>query len=272
MATLSGQTIQNTYQGLLKLDDSSQGVTSTLQPLQDGLGNNVGGAQYNNEVFKTTSNLYQTPYKFKYYGPGLNISFASLPAIYYDSIDNYVPNYYYDNGLYSYSAITFFPQVAAPIGELNLYEFAIYDATVSPTLGIIPNNRLTPVITLDTTQPFGFYTIPFPTNIKITTGIYFVVWHIWNNGLPPSYTLKAISTTSSLIRIPDSMLGFASDLSVPIRYLNSVGTSSQASNSWLKYLNIGLPSQYSEASLIAGKTDQTQIGGAAIGFLLNTVF
>ena len=42
MPTLSGQTIQSTYQGLIKLADSTSGITSTPQQIQDGLGNDTG--------------------------------------------------------------------------------------------------------------------------------------------------------------------------------------------------------------------------------------
>jgi hypothetical protein len=41
MGTLSGQTIQNTYDGLLKLEDSTNPITSSPQFIQDGLGNNT---------------------------------------------------------------------------------------------------------------------------------------------------------------------------------------------------------------------------------------
>lgn len=42
MSNLTGQQIQNTYEGLLNLEDSTTGITSNLQAIQDGLGNNTG--------------------------------------------------------------------------------------------------------------------------------------------------------------------------------------------------------------------------------------
>ena len=41
MGQLTNQYVSQSYQGLLKLDDSSTGVTSTLQYVQDGVGNNI---------------------------------------------------------------------------------------------------------------------------------------------------------------------------------------------------------------------------------------
>ena len=41
MSTLSGNNISQTYQGLIKLSNSTTGVTSTTQSFQDGLGNNI---------------------------------------------------------------------------------------------------------------------------------------------------------------------------------------------------------------------------------------
>jgi hypothetical protein len=41
MGQLTNQYVSQSYQGLLKLEDSSNGVTATLQNVQDGLGNNL---------------------------------------------------------------------------------------------------------------------------------------------------------------------------------------------------------------------------------------
>ena len=50
MSTLTGQQINQTYKGLLKLDDSSTGITQNLQAIQDGLGNNTGLQIKQNQV------------------------------------------------------------------------------------------------------------------------------------------------------------------------------------------------------------------------------
>ena len=41
MGQLTNQYVSQSYQGLLKLADSTTGVTATLQSVQDGLGNNI---------------------------------------------------------------------------------------------------------------------------------------------------------------------------------------------------------------------------------------
>jgi hypothetical protein len=50
MSSLFGNNISQTYQGLIKLADSTTGVTSTTQSLQDGLGNNIPIQVSNNTV------------------------------------------------------------------------------------------------------------------------------------------------------------------------------------------------------------------------------
>ena len=42
MSTLTGQQINLTYPGLLNLETSTTGITSSFQQIQDGLGNNTG--------------------------------------------------------------------------------------------------------------------------------------------------------------------------------------------------------------------------------------
>ena len=42
MSALTGNQIKDTYQGLLKLADSTTGITSSFQAVQDGLGNDTG--------------------------------------------------------------------------------------------------------------------------------------------------------------------------------------------------------------------------------------
>ena len=41
MSALTGNNVKDTYQGLLKLANSATGITSNLQYVQDGLGNNT---------------------------------------------------------------------------------------------------------------------------------------------------------------------------------------------------------------------------------------
>ena len=42
MSNLSNLQINQSFQGLLKLADSTTGITQSLQSVQDGLGNNTG--------------------------------------------------------------------------------------------------------------------------------------------------------------------------------------------------------------------------------------
>lgn len=274
MATLSGQTIANTYQGLLKLDDSSQGVTSTLQPLQDGLGNNVGGAEYNDELFKTTSNFYlpEARYKFQYYGTGLgNNVYEPVSDLYYIP-DQYSTTALYDMGLWSYSAMTFWVNQTGTIGDPNIFQLALYDATLSPTLGIIPNNRLTPVITLDPSTAVGFYNIPFGYDIKITTGFYFLVLSVYNGGVLPTFKPRS-QGNNTFKSMSSSMLGYsqATGSTFTNVFASVTGSASSQNLSAQIYNNLGFPSQYTENDLINTRTVGNTGGFETLGYLLNTV-
>lgn len=55
MGNLTNKYIKDTYDGLIKLQDSTQGVQPTTQPLQDGLGNNIPA-----EVSETEFNITGT--------------------------------------------------------------------------------------------------------------------------------------------------------------------------------------------------------------------
>jgi hypothetical protein len=67
MSNLTGQAIQNTYDGLLNLQDSTTGITSSYQNIQDGLGNNTGaqikqdGLFSNNFSADTYNDIFEYP-------------------------------------------------------------------------------------------------------------------------------------------------------------------------------------------------------------------
>ena len=50
MSALTGNNVKDTYQGLLKLANSTTGITSVAQSIQDGLGNNTPLQMSNTEV------------------------------------------------------------------------------------------------------------------------------------------------------------------------------------------------------------------------------
>ena len=56
MGNLTNKYIKDTYDGLIKLADESQGVQPTTQPLQDGLGNDLP-AQVSSTEFIITGSL-----------------------------------------------------------------------------------------------------------------------------------------------------------------------------------------------------------------------
>ena len=70
MGTLTGQQIKDTYEGLLKLTDSTTGITNSFQAIQDGLGNDTGlqikqdGFYSNNLSAGTYNDIFEYPGRF----------------------------------------------------------------------------------------------------------------------------------------------------------------------------------------------------------------
>jgi len=90
MSSLFGNNISQTYQGLIKLADSTTGVTSTTQSLQDGLGNNIpiqvsnntvnisGSLTVNGSPISVDTGSLVTTSSFNAYTSSVNIKLAGL--------------------------------------------------------------------------------------------------------------------------------------------------------------------------------------------------
>ena len=80
MSNLTGQQINLTYPGLLNLANSTTGITSSLQAIQDGLGNNTG-LQISTTQLESLNIPSFVPLKARYYGNGfVNTSATNYTA------------------------------------------------------------------------------------------------------------------------------------------------------------------------------------------------
>ena len=133
MSTLTGQQIKNTYQGLLKLEDSTSGITSNFQQIQDGLGNNTGLRIATNQLEGPGIPSF-VPLKAQYYGAGfLNVAGQQYSSGIQNTI---IATPFYDGGEYSYSAITFNTQTITSTSDT--IEAAIYTSQMINPYGIYP--------------------------------------------------------------------------------------------------------------------------------------
>jgi hypothetical protein len=267
MSNLTGQQIQNTYEGLLNLEDSTNGITSTLQPIQDGLGNNTG--------IRIGTNLFAHPQVFTfnanlipdYMGTGFAVSGGGSPNS-ANSQNRLQYNIFYDAGVYSYSAMTYAVATATTVGDVVDYYF--YSLQFVPNYGIAPKDLIMSGITL-TSNSTGVKTTTLPSTLSFSgtgAGWYVGAYVISNSGITPN-----VRYNSSLFitRLTD----FGAPLGLTF---NAAGTGMQAgsrvfnnfqSQVSLIINNLSVQSSYSFSDI------QTNLNATAgtnyIGFGLNVI-
>lgn len=274
MATLSGNSIQNTYDGLLKLDDSTSGITTSFQDITDGLGNPTG-LKIKENFFQSPNMFSQEQFKYQYYGSGWQEFGVFVPSqSLYGGSTRKAFQYAVDLGYYSYSAITLHLSVNTINNELM--QLCFYDAQLVPSIGLLPKNKLTDVITLNNTGATGQQTYIFSTPLTLQPGFYFVVWTAFNNTSPNSaLTSRYRSSQSSngVLTLMDT-LGKTQDDNAPFggsAFLNGFGSRNALTMSYPIYDNVGYASSYSSASLISGRLGAQPLTSAP-GFILHTIF
>lgn len=185
MSNLTGQQIKNTYQGLLKLADSSTGITSSFQSIQDGLGNDTGSKIAINHF--DAPNVFSSNYLIpQYMGSGFQIGAGTQYAAGTQNIIQASP--FYDNGVFAYSAMSYYLGTAT--SSSDTCEAAIYSAQYVNGGGLHPKDVIISGLTITTTGATGTKTITFPSNISMSgigSGAYFVVFKVSNGGVQPTF-------------------------------------------------------------------------------------
>jgi hypothetical protein len=184
MSTLTGNEIKNTYQGLLKLDNSTTGVTQTLQSVEDGLGNQTGLRIKVNQLDSPNSPSFY-PLKAQYYGTGFQNIAGTQFSLGTQNIIMAFP--FYDQGFNSYSAITFNTQTITSTSDT--FESAIYSAQMINPFGPYPHQQIVSGITA-TTSSTGLKTFTFTNPISMSgygSGLYFLVFKVSNGGVQPTW-------------------------------------------------------------------------------------
>lgn len=184
MSSLTGQQIQNSYQGLLKLADSTTGITSSLQSIQDGIGNETGLRIATNQLEAENIPSFIS-LKAQYYGAGfLNTAASQMAA----GTQNVILAYpFYDNGNHSYSAMSY--NVITATSSSDTCEAAIYTSQMINPYGLYPHTPIISGLTISTAAPLGVKTVTFGSNISMSgygAGIYWVVFKVSNAGVQPT--------------------------------------------------------------------------------------
>lgn len=171
MSNLTSLNINQSFQGLINLSDSTTGITSTPQQLQDGLGNDTGIKIATNRL--EGGNIYNV-YRAgiaQYYGTGFFQNTPSTPTNAGNILSNQV---FYDNGLYSYSAISIYCHTLAAGESVDI---AFYNAQYLETYGYVPYQKLVAEVNIPLTST-GIKTASFATPLTFSAtgaGVYWIV-------------------------------------------------------------------------------------------------
>lgn len=264
MATLSGQTIQSTYKGLLKLEDSTNGITQQSQQIQDGLGNNTGVSIKENVL--TAPNIISPKlFKSDYYGNGLSTS-APVPVAQNNNQLCAIP--FYDAGIYSYSALTYNLTTASSVSG-EQFNVAFYNSQYISGVGLAPKDLIMSGISYTVTSPTGLKTISLPQTLSFSAGggdIYFCCFSATSTA--STYSFRIASQTAAL----NALIGQLNSGFV----ISTLGTSAQSfvkSNAnvlGIQYSGItSFPDTFTTQNASSFRTDN--INPISTGFLLHTI-
>jgi len=193
MSSLTSQQINDTYKGLIKLEDATTGLTSSFQYIQDGLGNNLPLQVKNGQI------QGQNIFSFGYFVPdyeGLGFS-SSATQLISGSQNKLNATPFYNSGLNSFSAITY--RVITATTSSDTVELCFYSAQFVPGLGLQPKDLVMSGISLETAST-GVKVTALPSTLSFSglgSGIYFAVIKPSNSGVQPTirYSNPGLSNT-----------------------------------------------------------------------------
>jgi hypothetical protein len=266
MSSLFNTQINQTYQGLLKLADSTTGITSTLQAVEDGLGNNTG-VRISTTQLESDNIPSFVPLKARYYGGGFNnVSGAQYPAGIQNTI---LATPFYDNGNYSYSAISI--NVGTQTSTSDTLEIAIYTSQIINPFGLYPHTPIISGLTADVSST-GIKTVSFGSNISFSgygAGVYWLVYKISNGGVQPTFRpcapIQPSLLNQILFPIYGMTLGFTTNTYQSFNRYNNTPNSFQSFSGLTTFDN-----PYSN-TINTAQSSTTTLTGVGMGFLLHTV-
>jgi hypothetical protein len=264
MSNLTGQQINNTYDGLLNLQDSTTGITSTYQQIQDGLGNNTN-TRISTLGLLSPNIPSQSVIKPDYSGIGFAAGLGS-PNI-ASTQNRTLYTLFYDPGYYSYSAVSY--QCGTVTSTSDVVTMAVYSIQMVPGFGIAPKDLIMSGVTMISNST-GVKTTSLPSTLSFSGtggGFYIVAYYVSNSGVTPTvrYTQGQFITYNQ---------SYANTLGL---FLNAAGTATQVGQKYgsvgstLNVLNLPFQTSYSQSDIttnyITTITTQSQWGVA-----FNTIF
>lgn len=231
MASLTGQPIQNTYDGLLKLADSTTGITSSFQAIEDGLGNDTGSKISTEGITSPNITNFQTNLIPDYMGNGFQTSTVAAPA---NTNNRLIYGLFYDTGVHSYSAITYNLNTLSSTSDI--VDFYLYSLQLVPGYGVAPKDLIMSGITLESRAPSttGIKTTLLPSTLSFSgTGGGYYVWAYYVSNASVTQTVRYnIPSLNVQVGKPLEPLGF---------YLSSLGTSIQVGSRFVNGVSQSQP-------------------------------
>jgi hypothetical protein len=265
MSNLTGQQIQNTYDGLLNLEDSTNGITSNLQAIQDGLGNDTGLRIKTNQL--ESDNIPSlVSLKGRHYGTGFQNANVNQYGAGTQNI--MLASGFYDNGNYSYSSITF--NTTTITSTSDTVQAAIYTSQLINPFGLYPASPIISGITANTTT-LGLNTFVFPSNISMSgygAGIYWIVFKISNGGVTPTWRPGQQSATIPIL-LTNAIYGVTQQVSTNT-FTTSIRANNTAATLQVFTGSTTFDNPYS-TNLPSLQSTLGNFSGLPPGFLLNTV-
>jgi hypothetical protein len=265
MSALTGSQINQSYQGLLKLADSTTGITAGHQAITDGEGNDTGT--------RIGQNFFQPPWGIShyelepndYYGNGISGSQVNVAG---SQPNNTTIEWFYDRGVESYSAVTFNMWTQADANEELRYAF--YKLGFIPNYGYVATDRVSDVYTFTgITLGTGWREHVLPTPISFSgtgPGLYAFahVYYTPDGTFTGRFTSQSFVSTNFNTFLPTN-LGFVRNSS------NNAAPSWVQSNTTSTVSNYILSGSSLPSSFISTNYPPTAFVVTQAGFLLNTV-
>lgn len=268
MSSLTGSQINQSYQGLIKLADSTTGITSGVQTITDGEGNSTG-IRIGQDFFQPVWGVSQYPVAPNdYYGVGIGGTQITPTA---SQVNNKTVNFFYDRGVESYSAVTWNVWIQFDVNEW--IDYAFYKIDYIAGQGYVPTDRVSDVYSYSGVQAgAGFRVHTLPSNLSFSgtgPGVYamVLVYNAPDGTLTGRLTSLALSSTSALYPLMNANMGFVKNTinnAAPTWWsTNSTAQSGQFTMSGTSLSSSFTSSNYPGTSFISS--------GIGAGFLLNTV-
>lgn len=265
MSSLSSQQINQSYQGLIKLDNSTTGITSNFQSVQDGLGNDTGlKISTKGLAGANTLNFYK-PSLGQYYGNGFGTT-ATSPGTNGNII---LSNWFYDGGVASYSAFTV---NCTTLHASETVQLAFYNSRYLDGYGYVPYQKVMSEVTITGTTSTGIKTMVLGSPITFSgngPGYYFAVCK-YNGAASPTIRFAAgmVPVTTFSVDLLRMQSGFVYNTAGTAATLPTQNVGTTIASTWV-YNTASFPTTWTSTELNTLTTSSSAI--MVPGFLLHTI-